>query len=65
MIKEKIIILCKIVIDDLINVDSKLFSFQLFVKFEHLIFFNQFFLIRFLNDIDAFNYAFIYFNLIN
>ena len=64
-IKKKIIILCKIVFDDLINVDSKLFLFKFFIKFEHLIFFNQFFSARFLIDIDVSDYAFIYFNLIN
>ena len=63
--KKKIIILCKIVIDDLIDADLKLFSFKFFVKLKHLIFFNQFLLIRFLIDIDAFDYAFIHFNLIN
>ena len=63
--KEKIIILCRIVIDDLIDVDSKLFSFKSFVKFGHLIFFDQFFSIRFLIDIDAFDYAFVHFNLID
>ena len=64
-IKEKIIILCKIIIDDLIDVDSKLFSFKFFVKFEHLTFLDQFFLIRFFIDIDAFDYIFIHFNLID
>ena len=64
-IKEKIIILCKIIIDDLIDVDSKLFSFKLFIKFEHLIFLNQFFLIRFFIDINASDYAFVHFNLID
>ena len=63
--KEKIIILCKIIINDLINVDSKFFSFKFFVKFEHLIFFNQSFSVRFLINIDAFDYVFVHFNLIN
>ena len=64
-IEEKIIILCKIIIDDLIDVDLKLFSFKFFIKFEHLIFLDQFFSIRFLVDIDVFNYAFVHFNLID
>ena len=63
--EEKKIILCKIIIDDLINVDSKLFSLKFFIKLEHLIFLDQFLSIRFLIDIDAFNYVFVYFNLIN
>ena len=63
--EEKIIILCKIIIDDLIDVDLKLFSLKLFVKFKHLISFNQFFSIRFLININAFDYAFVHFNLIN
>ena len=63
--EEKIIILCKIIIDDLIDVDSKLFSFKLFIKLEHLIFFNQFLSIRFLVNIDVSDYAFVHFNLIN
>ena len=63
--EEKIIILCKIIIDDLINVDLKLFSLKFFVKFKHLIFFNQFLSIRFLIDINVFDYAFVYFNLID
>ena len=63
--KKKLIILCRIIIDDLIDVDSKLFLLKFFVKFEHLIFFNQFLSIRFLIDIDVFNYAFVHFNLIN
>ena len=65
MTEEKIIILCKIIIDDLIDVDLKLFSLKSFVKLGHLIFFNQFFSIRFLIDINVFNYAFVYFNLID
>ena len=64
-IKEKIITLCKIVIDDLINVDLKFFLFKFFVKFEHLIFFNQFLSVRFLIDIDVFDYVFVYSNLID
>ena len=63
--EEKIIILCKIIIDDLIDVDSKLFSFKLFIKFEHLIFLDQSFSVRFLVDIDIFNYTFVHFNLID
>ena len=63
--KEEIVILGKIIIDDLINVDSKLFSFKFFVKFGHLISLNQFLSIRFFIDIDAFDYAFVHFNLIN
>ena len=55
----------KIIIDDLININSKLFSFKFFIKFKHLIFLNQFFSIRFLIDIDVFDYAFVHFNLIN
>ena len=39
-IKKKIVILCRIIIDDLINIDSKLFSLKFFVKLEHLIFFD-------------------------
>ena len=65
MIEKKIIILCKIIIDNLIDVDSEFFSFKLFIKFEHLIFLNQFFSIRFLIDIDVFDYAFVHFNLID
>ena len=65
IIKEKIIILCRIIINDLINVDSKFFSFKLFIKFEHLIFLNQFFSVRFLINIDVFNYVFVHFNLID
>ena len=65
MIEKKIIILCKIIIDNLVNIDSKFFSFQLFIKFEHLIFFDQFFSIRFFINIDVFNYAFVNFNLID
>ena len=57
--------MCKIIIDDLIDVDSELFSFKLFVKFEHLISFDQFFLIRFFIDIDVSDYVFVHFNLIN
>ena len=63
--EEKIIILCKIIIDDLIDVDLKFFSFKFFVKLKHLIFLNQFFSIRFLVDIDVSDYAFIHFNLID
>ena len=63
--EEKIIILCKIIIDDLIDVNSKLFSLKLFVKLEYLIFFNQFFSIRFLVDIDVSDYVFVHFNLID
>ena len=65
MIKEKIVILCRIVIDDLINVNLKFFSLKFFVKFGHLIFLDQFLSIRFLIDIDAFDYVFIHFNLID
>ena len=65
MIKEKIIILCKIIIDNLINIDSKLFSFKFFVKLKHLIFLDQSFSIWFFIDIDVFNYAFVHFNLID
>ena len=64
-IKEKIIILCKIIIDDLIDVDLKFFSIKFFVKLKHLIFLNQFLSIRFLININAFNYAFVHFNLID
>ena len=63
--QKKKIILCKIIIDDLINIDLKLFSLKFFIKFKHLIFFNQFLLIWFLIDIDVFNHAFIHFNLID
>ena len=65
MIKKKIVTLCKIIIDDLINVNLKLFLFKFFVKLEHLIFFNQFLSIRFFIDIDAFDYVFVHFNLID
>ena len=65
MIKKKIIILCRIVIDDLIDVDSKLFLFKFFVKLGHLTSLNQFFSVRFFIDIDVFNYVFVYFNLID
>ena len=57
--------MCKIVIDDLIDVDSKLFSLKFFVKLEHLIFLDQFFSIRFFIDIDVFDYAFVHCNLID
>ena len=57
--------MCKIIIDDLIDVDSKFFSLKFFVKFEHLIFFDQFFSVWFFVDIDVSNYAFVYFNLID
>ena len=63
--EKKIIILCRIIINDLINVDSKLFSLKFFIKFEHLISLNQFFSIQFLVDIDVSNYAFVHFNLID
>ena len=43
MTEEKIIILCKIIIDDLINIDLKFFSFKFFVKFKHFIFLINFF----------------------
>ena len=64
-IKEKIVILCKIITDDLIDVDSKLFSFKFFVKLEHLIFLDQFLSVRFFIDIDASDYVFVHFNLID
>ena len=64
-IEKKIIILCKIIIDDLIDIDLKFFSFKFFVKLEHLIFFNQFLSVRFLVDIDVFDYTFVHFNLID
>ena len=41
--RKDIIILCKIIIDDLINADLKFFSLKFFVKFKHLIFLDQFF----------------------
>ena len=41
--EEKIIILCRIIIDDLININLKFFSLKFFVKFEHLMFYDQFF----------------------
>ena len=63
--EKKIITLCRIIINDLINVDSEFFSFKFFVKLEYLIFLDQSFSIRFFIDIDAFNYAFIHFNLID
>ena len=63
--EKKIIILCRIIIDDLIDVNSEFFSLKFFVKFEHLIFLNQSFLIRFLIDIDVSDYAFVHFNLID
>ena len=65
MIKEKIVILCRIIIDNLINVDLKLFSFKSFVKLEHLIFLDQSFSVRFLIDINVSNYVFVHFNLID
>ena len=65
MTEEKIIILCRIIIDDLININSKLLSFKFFVTHKHLIFFNPFRSIRFLIDIKVFDYTFIYFNLID
>ena len=65
MTEKKIITLCKIIIDDLIDVDLKFFSFKFFVKFEHLIFLDQFLSVRFFIDIDVFDYAFIHCNLIN
>ena len=64
-IEKKIIILCRIIIDDLIDVDSKFFSLKFFVKLEHLIFFNQFLSIWFFIDIGVSDYAFVYFNLID
>ena len=57
--------MCKIIIDNLINIDSKFFSLKFFVKFKHLIFLNQFLSIRFLINIDVSDYAFVHFNLIN
>ena len=57
--------MCRIIIDDLINVDLKFFSFKFFVKFKYLISFNQFFSIQFLIDIDVFDYIFVHFNLID
>ena len=65
MNKKKIITLCKIIINALINIDLKFFSFKFFVKLEHLIFLNQSFSNRFLIDIDVFDYAFVHFNLID
>ena len=64
-IKKEIITLCKIIIDDLIDVDSKLFSFQFFVKLGHLIFLDEFFSIQFLIDTSVFDYAFVHFDLMN
>ena len=63
--EEKLIVLCKIIIDNLINVNLKLFSFKFFIKFKYLIFFNQFFLFQFLININIFDYAFVQFNLID
>ena len=63
--EKKIIILCRIITDDLIDVDSELFSLKLFVKLKHLIFLNQSFSVRFLIDIDVSDYAFVHFNLID
>ena len=57
--------MCKIIIDDLIDVDLKFFSFKLFVKLEHLIFLDQSFLIWFFIDTDVFDYVFVHFNLID
>ena len=57
--------MCRIVIDDLIDVDSKLFLFKSFVKLEHLTFFDQSFSVQFLIDTDASDYAFVHFNLID
>ena len=57
--------MCKIIIDDLIDVDLKFFSLKFFVKLKHLIFLDQFLSIWFFIDIDAFDYAFVHFNLIN
>ena len=57
--------MCKIIIDDLVDADSKLFSFKSFVKFKHLIFLDQSFSVRFLIDINVFDYAFVNFNLID
>ena len=57
--------MCKIIIDDLINVDLKFFLLKFFVKFEHLIFLNQSFSVRFLIDIDVSDYVFVHFNLID
>ena len=63
--KEKIIILCRIITDDLIDVDSKFFSFKFFIKFEHLISFDQSLSIQFFIDIDVFDYVFVHCNLID
>ena len=57
--------MCRIIIDDLINVDLKLFSLKFFVKLEYLIFLDQSLSVRFFVDIDVFNYAFVHFNLID
>ena len=57
--------MCKIITDDLIDVDLKLFSLKLFVKFKHLIFLDQFFSVRFFIDIDVFDYTFVHCNLID
>ena len=65
MAEKKIIILCKIIIDDLIDVDLKLFSLKFFIKLKHLISLNQFLSVRFFINIDVFNYAFVHFNLID
>ena len=65
MIEKEIVTLCRIIIDDLINVDSKLFSLKFFVKFKHLIFLNQFLSVQFFIDIDVSDYAFVHFNLID
>ena len=40
--EKKIVILCKIIIDDLVDVDYKLFSLNFFIKFKHLTFLDQF-----------------------
>ena len=63
--EKKIIILCKIIINDLIDVDSELSSFKFFVKLEYLIFLDQFLSVRFFIDIGAFDYTFVHFNLID
>ena len=57
--------MCRIITDDLIDADSKLFSLKFFVKLGHLISLNQFFSVRFLIDIDVFDYVFVHFNLID
>ena len=62
---EKIVILYRITINDLTNVNSNFFFFKFFVKFKHLIFVHQLLSVRDLIDINVFDYVFTHFYLID